>query len=314
MGFGIKNSHDKFFKETFSNKEEAIDLLRNALPKQLLDKVNLTSLQLDNSSYIDEELKESFSDLVFDCKYKGETNIKIAILIEHKSYVPAYPHIQLLKYMIKIWDVNIKQKQKLVPVVPLIFYHGKEKWRPRKFHQYFEGYDQDLAPFLPSFLFLLTDLSSYSEAEIRNIYNAITVQMSLLLMKSIFDEEKVYQDLPTIFSGVGQIVETERGVKFFMSILLYIYSNTEVEPGIITKTINKISTKGGEIAMTTAMKLEKKGKLEGKLELSYEIAKRLIKRKMSVNEISAITELPEKDVEKIMRTMLSDQKRANLEK
>ncbi len=55
--------------------------------------------------------------------------------------------------------------------------------------------------------------------------------------------------------------------------------------------------------MTTAMKLEKKGRLEGKLELSYEIARRLIKRKMSVNEISAITELPEKDVEKLMRSM-----------
>ena len=91
MSISINNSHDKFFKETFSNKEEAIDLLRNALPKQLLEKVNLASLQLDNSSYIDEELKESFSDLVFNCKFKGKTDIKIAILIEHKSYVPAYP-------------------------------------------------------------------------------------------------------------------------------------------------------------------------------------------------------------------------------
>ncbi len=309
MSISINNSHDKFFKETFSNKEEAIDLLRNALPKQLLEKVNLASLQLDNSSYIDEELKESFSDLVFNCKFKGKTDIKIAILIEHKSYVPAYPHIQLLKYMLKIWDVNIKQKQRLIPVVPLVFYHGKEKWKTRDFHQYFKGFDQDLAPFLPSFIFLLTYLSSYSEGEIKSFYHAITVQMSLLLMKNIFDEERVYHNLHVIFSDVGQIVETDRGVKFLTAIILYIFDNTEIKFDTINKTIKKISTKGGEIAMTTAMKLEQKGKLEN----SYEIAKRLIKRKMSVNEISAITELPKKDIEELMRTMLLAQNKTDLE-
>ncbi|RLD53387.1 MAG: hypothetical protein DRJ05_16585 [Bacteroidetes bacterium] len=33
----LNNPHDKFFKETFSNKEEATDLIRNALPLQLLN-------------------------------------------------------------------------------------------------------------------------------------------------------------------------------------------------------------------------------------------------------------------------------------
>lgn len=34
----------------------------------------------------------------------------------------------------------------------------------------------------------------------------------------------------------------------------------------VVKTIKKISVKGGELSMTTAMKLIEKGKLEGKLE------------------------------------------------
>ena len=263
MSLSINNSHDKFFKETFSNKEEATDLLRNALPKPLLKNLKLNTLQLDKTSYIDEELKESFSDLVFDCKYKGETNIKISILIEHKSYTPDYPHIQLLKYLLKIWETNIKQKQDLVPVIPIIFYHGKEKWKSINFSQYFKGIDQNIEPFLPAFNYLLTDLYSYTDTEIENLYKAITVQMSLLLMKSIFNEEIIKQNLFTIFSGVEQIIETERGKKFLMSILLYIYSNTEIESDVINKTITEISNIGGQIAMTTAIKLEQKGRQEG---------------------------------------------------
>ena len=91
------NPHDRFFKETFSKKEEVQDLVINTLPKQLSAKLNFTSLQLDNTSYIDEELKENFSDLVYNCKYKGKKTIKISLLLEHKSYKPDYIHIQLLK-------------------------------------------------------------------------------------------------------------------------------------------------------------------------------------------------------------------------
>ena len=112
-----------------------------------------------------------------------------------------------------------------------------------------------------------------------------------------------------IFSDVGQIVDTERGVKFLTAIILYIFGNTEIKFDTINKAITKISTKGGQIAMTIAMKLEKKGKIEN----SYEIAKRLIKRKMPVKDISAITELPEKDVEKLMQSMLLAQNKTDLE-
>lgn len=82
------NPHDKFFKEIFSKKEEVQDLIINTLPKYLTNKIDFSSLQLDNTSYVDEELKTSFSDLVYNCIYKGKTTIKISLLLEHKSYRP----------------------------------------------------------------------------------------------------------------------------------------------------------------------------------------------------------------------------------
>ena len=60
-------------------------------------------LEIPNNMIIfgDEELKEFYSDIVYNCKYDGKTDIKISLLFEHKSYAPDYPQLQLIKYMIK---------------------------------------------------------------------------------------------------------------------------------------------------------------------------------------------------------------------
>jgi len=256
-------------------------------------------LELDKTSYVDEELKESFSDLVYNCKYNQKTKIKISILIEHKSYAPDYPHIQLLKYLLKIWESNIKQKQNLIPVIPLIFYHGKEKWKLRSFYDSFIGIDREIEPFLPSFKYLLTDLSLFSDTEIENLYNAITVQISLLLMKRIFDEDKIKRDLFTIFSGLEQIVETERGEKFLISIFSYIYHNTEIKSGELNRAITKISNLGGQIAMTTATKLRQEGMLQGENAKALEIAKKMLKNRMLINDICKLTGLSIERIEQL---------------
>lgn len=296
------NPHDRFFKETFSKKEEVQDLINNILPKQLINKLDFTSLQLDNTSYIDEELKENFSDLVYDCKYKGKKQIKISILLEHKSYTIDYPHIQLLKYLLKIWETNIKQKQELIPVIPIILYHGKKKWKAKKFTDYFTGIDKDLEQFLPGFEYLLTDLSFYTDEEIRNLYQTITVRISLLLMKNIFEEIKLWDKLPKIFSEINTILETDKGEKFLVSVFSYLYYSTKIDYQKITKTITSISKKGGKITMTTATKLINEGIKEGMLKNQKDtIIKLYQKAKFTIQQIVEYLEIDKSFVEKTLK-------------
>jgi len=61
----IFNPHDKFFKETFSIRENVIDFLKGTFPEEIFKKLDLSTLTRDNNSYIDEELKEHFSDIVY---------------------------------------------------------------------------------------------------------------------------------------------------------------------------------------------------------------------------------------------------------
>ncbi|MBN2436911.1 MAG: Rpn family recombination-promoting nuclease/putative transposase [Spirochaetes bacterium] len=45
------NEHDKLFKEIESVKENAADLIRSLFPEEIINEIDLDSLQLDNNSY-----------------------------------------------------------------------------------------------------------------------------------------------------------------------------------------------------------------------------------------------------------------------
>ncbi len=260
----ITNPHDKYFKEVFSNTDDAIAFLKGSLPQELAENIDFDKLKPLKDSYIDEELKENFSDLVFSTTYKGKTEILITLLFEHKSRPERYPHLQLLKYMLKIWDAGIKQKKSLIPVIPLIFYHGKEKWKQQKFTSYFKGIDDNLSLFIPQFEYILNDLSQYSDEEIARKYDEVRIRTALLLMKNIFDEARLKQKIPLIFYGIREIENSETGEKFFVAAINYLFSFVEnIDVDEVAEKIQKITPKGGKLAMTIAVKLRQEGRREG---------------------------------------------------
>jgi hypothetical protein len=50
----------------------------------LVEKLDLDKMTLAENSFRDHEVKDHFSDLVWNCLYKDQT-IKITFLFEHKS-------------------------------------------------------------------------------------------------------------------------------------------------------------------------------------------------------------------------------------
>ena len=262
----IFNPHDKFFKETFSIRENVIDFLKGTFPEEIFKKLDLSTLTRDNNSYIDEELKEHFSDIVYTC-YCKDKELKITLLFEHKSYSVTCPHLQLLKYLLKIWEANIKQARKLIPVIPVILYHGKEIWKVRRFSDYFEGIDEIFCRFVPEFEYLLTDLSKFSNEEIKQkVFKKVSLEIALLVMRNILNEKELEKNLKDFLEIGRQYFEEEEGLKFLESVIRYLYSSTEIEVGKVVNTIKEISEKGGEMGTTTAAKLIEKGKIEGKIE------------------------------------------------
>jgi Putative transposase, YhgA-like len=74
----IVNIHDAFFKNTFSYPEIVKEYIAKFMEKDLVENIDLESLELEPTSYVTSELTEYFSDLVWNVKYKA-TNVKICL-------------------------------------------------------------------------------------------------------------------------------------------------------------------------------------------------------------------------------------------
>jgi len=274
------NPHDKFFKEVFSRKEEVQDFIRGFLPENLVRNIKFEALELDNNSYVDEKLQESFSDIVYNCIY-GENEIKLTLLFEHKSQPDKDIYLQLMKYMLNIWDTNKKQtkgKDYLVPVLPIVIYHGKTSWKHKAFHQYFNNLPQELIEFIPNFSYLLKDLHKASRHEILENYHSIILQSSFLVMKDIFNTLALISNLADVFRQIYNINDEEYDKRFITALFHYLYYTNSEDNFVKLKESVKSIPNTNKDMITIAESLInqgiQKGKLEGKLEGKQETNER----------------------------------------
>jgi len=169
MKIKIQNSHDSLFKETWNKKSNAKEFLKNYLPAKVLKIVNLDSLKICKDTFIENDLKNYYSDILYKVNIGDESGY-IYFLFEHKSYLDKLIHLQLLEYMIKIWRLDLKQfkKKKLSIIVPLVLYHGPQEWKIKEnFSSIFEGPVDTMSEYIPDFRYVLYDLSKYSDSEIK---------------------------------------------------------------------------------------------------------------------------------------------------
>lgn len=123
----LPNPHDRFFKELFAQLDTVADFVRHYLPAQLVVGLDLTTLEIVKESFIDEELRQYFSDLLLRVKLKRGAEVFIYILLEHKNTPDDFVALQLLLYLARLWQPSLRNRSKPLPLVfPVVFYHGSE--------------------------------------------------------------------------------------------------------------------------------------------------------------------------------------------
>lgn len=289
-----KTPHDGMFKFHFEKRHIGLQFFQAYLPPDIVRNIQWESLQLEDRSYIDEELKNSFSDIVYQCNYGEKLPLILSLLLEHKSHPISNPYPQLLRYISRIWDRNLAEKEPLRLVIPIIFYHGPEAWNYREMGDYFPGMDEHLKIFLPSFLYHLVDLSHYSDGSIiDNDLLGEQLKITLLLMKKVFQEVELVRQLTDIFA-IGDYfhdLEDEEKVLILISMIIYLYKTTRIDKDVLRNALSKISPKGGELALTTAEKLRKEGLEQGMEKANRENAIKMIREKADFAFIQRITGL-----------------------
>ena len=152
----IKNPHDYFFKSLFKDTNTLKDFLPLVLEKEIVSNIEQNSLKIiDNEK--NKKYKKFYLDLIAEAKIKNKKT-HIYFLFEHKSYPDKMLMIQILNYCLSIWEENIKNKSPLTPIIPIVFYHGKENFEIKE--NFIDNFDVE--DFLKKYLlnFKITQIAS----------------------------------------------------------------------------------------------------------------------------------------------------------
>ena len=131
---------DRSVRWLLEDKENVRGLIK-ILASELVDLIDFSRLELQNTNFLSSKLQEQVSDMIFSVPFKSDTetdDLLIYILIEHQSTVDISMGFRLLFYMMHIWDAQRqrwladevpKSEWRLRPILPIVFYSGDRGWR-----------------------------------------------------------------------------------------------------------------------------------------------------------------------------------------
>ena len=122
----IHQPHDRLFRAVFSDADEAASLLQAALPGAVRNAFDWTTLTPVDGTFVDEDLRESQSDLLYQVNHAATGQpVSMYLFFEHQSSPDPWIRLRLLRYCCRIWEAdrrNDPDRQELRPIVPVVFY------------------------------------------------------------------------------------------------------------------------------------------------------------------------------------------------
>uniref|UniRef100_UPI004056EA6E Rpn family recombination-promoting nuclease/putative transposase n=1 Tax=Candidatus Electrothrix sp. TaxID=2170559 RepID=UPI004056EA6E len=270
----LDNPHDSVIRQTLGRPEVARGYFRYNLPEELLARLDFTTLERVQDSFVDPELHPSASDLLFTVDYLPEGNtgngpekLLLYLLIEHKSYPERMTLFQLLRYMVRIWELYCTENRnssKLPLVYPMILYHGKRAWSyPLNFHSLFGVQDETLLQHLPEFSPVLHDVARSDDREIAGETAARTL---LLMLKYIFRPD-LTERLPDLLVQARTLLTDENGREIMFTLLYYLTEGTgKVNEETLSAALDQAAP-GGDTMKSFLKKYFDQGRQEGEFRL-----------------------------------------------
>lgn len=151
--------HDAVFKHFMRHKASVRDFLHIWLPPVLRPRCDLRSLKPESASFIEEDLRAYYSDILWSMKTTaGEAYIYV--VIEHQSAPVAHMPFRMMRYAIAAMQNHLDAGHSALPlVVPMLFYHGETSPYPFSLCWLDEFADPALARQLYSTAFPLVDIT-----------------------------------------------------------------------------------------------------------------------------------------------------------
>ena len=290
----IHQPHDRLFRAVFSDAGEAASLLRAALPDSVRDSFDWATLTLLDGTFVDEDLRGSQSDLLYQVQHAGTGQpVSMYLLFEHQSSPDPWMPFRLLRYSCRIWEADRRsdpERSELRPIVPVVFYQGARGWnQSTEFADLFPEAVRSL-PWIPRFTHELLDQTTLEpEAVAGNVKGRI----AQLLMMVAFGRH-VEAALDWAARWTLSLRQAEGGVDEFRRFIVYLAA---VQDDDIIETFSEALERHGldlkgEI-MTYAEQLLAEGEAKGVQRTKVQIVEGLLQAGVTWEVIEAATGLTE---------------------
>lgn len=206
----IPNSQirDSSSKIIFGDSHLCSQFLHGYVNIPLLKDVRPEDIEDVSKQYIHMFTEERNSDVVKKVRLKGnETPFYLISLIEHKSQVDYNVIMQILRYMVYIWEDYEKEQEKkhkgasrtkdfkYPPVLPIVYYDGSADWS--------EGIElgsriflsDTFESYIPNFKCILVQLKNYSNAEIMEKKDELSIIMMISKLQKEADFASVSKEI-----------------------------------------------------------------------------------------------------------------------
>lgn len=292
--------HDSFFKRTFSVTENLQDLLLSTLPGEIISGIHTDTLEYDQTEYVDKELAPYFADIACNVLY-GDKPIKISLLFEHKSSLTKNIHLQLLRYMLNVWERQNSNNEELTPVIAIVFYHGKPKWNRTEM---VKSVPEELRRFVPLFDYALFDTKQIEDLTIMQLFNRPDAKIGVWFLKRRENLISFIQDNPLlardILREIRNIEKTD-----IQRIRLYLYNVSGMAPDKIDQIMKTVSPESKDIFEELRMKEIQegiqKGIEKGIEKTNMKTALNMIEKGYSDEQIAEITNLSIKRIQALRK-------------
>ena len=236
LGGKVAHFSDKSLRRLLRRPVNVQGLVEIAAPG-LARYIKFSGLERLSTSFIPRDLREREADILYRVPFQTADKtdeVIIHILIEHQSTVDETMGFRVLRYMVLIWDAEIRRWQKdktpkserrLSPILPILFYTGDQSWNVPLTLEALMDLPKELERFIPKFETVQLDVKE-TEVEVLTQTENLIGWLLTVLQKEHASTEELRRALVDMLMHIGtlpagQEAEKREAIQYILSLIMY---------------------------------------------------------------------------------------------
>ena len=217
----MQQEHDHAYKLLFSEPEMITHLLKGFVEGDWVKDLDFTTLERVSESFVSDDLRARHDDMIWRIRVRDSSWLYIYLLLEFQSSSDPHMALRIMVYEGLLYQSLVSQKRstkgrRLPPVLPLVLYNGKRRWRGRmdvgELVEPFPG----LESFVPRCRYLLIDehrTKADMSEESRNLVAALFA----------LEQSRTPSDVLRVMERLAKWLESpeQRGVRRAFAVFLH---------------------------------------------------------------------------------------------